>query len=345
MDIEIPSSVMVDDLDAAAALRAAGWTVTAPGTTPPDPGPEPGPEPDPDGPVTGWPTEDDWSAGGRLVASDDFAGPDLSPMWAKGIAYQCDYGGARPGWAKQAESQWNVPGVYNPDFVRLVNGALRLDLEYHPEGAPGPDGNNPAYYWSAAVCTCPAGFNGAGSGAGFAPVGFAFKVGTTPIVIEWKGTMPNTAPLDWTWQGVWLSSWPEWRLEYDLTESVGDGPGRPIQLTTHYSDSGGGAGDRAISAGPWKTQPQPGSSHIFTAVINLDASVHIFVDGNWITSNPAVNHQNQWCYWIHQGGLARPVRNYVPSFTKDFQVIEYFKAWQPVRLPVGTGIHGGVIVP
>jgi hypothetical protein len=334
--LPVPTTVTVADADMAEALSRAGWSVYPPGEGPPtEPPIEPPATGAPDAPAMGWPGGV-WSGGGRLVAHDSFAGPGLSPLVGSGIKWQT-YPGARPGWTKQAESQWNVPGVYDPAALRFADG-LELHCEYHPEGAPGPPGNNPAYYWTGAVCSWPAGHLGV-SGPGTAPVGFAWQAGATDVILESVLTMSDT--VEWTWQGHWLCSGPDWRLELDWFESVGDPPAKGLASTTHYNAAGNGGCNAQQSEGVWGIQPQPGSTHTYTAVVGADASMVVYVDGERRASTPAVPHQSQWMCWIHQFGLASRPRDWHPGWTAEHQALRRFTAWQPTSTPAGQGIKGG----
>ena len=286
-------------------------------------------------PVTGWPTDSEWSQGGRLVCSDDFDGSSLSPLFGNGMPYQ---GYGNDPWTKQAESQWNVLGVYSPDQLVLDGSKLRVNIDYRPEGVPGPGGNNPAHYVTGAFSTCPPNFLGTYPPA-LAQTGFAFQLGQTALIIEWVSSMPQHGPLGWGWFGAWLSSFPTWVTEFDLTEGVGDMPDRPIMCTSHWHCD---TDHQQTSQGPWAVQPQPGSEHVYTAVINLDCSFQMFMDGSLVASNPAVDGRAQWMYWMHQSGLSttRP-QDLSPGWTGDHQDFFSFRVWQPASTPQGHGIHGG----
>jgi hypothetical protein len=208
-------------------------------------------------PATGWPGGV-WSDGGRLVAATNFAGDSLPPLFGAGISNK-SYGGAPPGYCAQAENQWGVPGVYAPEQLRFGSGHMDIVCDYRPEGFPGPDLNNPCYYATGAICSWPTGYLNQ-TGPGTAPVGFAWQAGQTDLIFESDFTMQaNTA---YTWQGHWLCSSPDWRLEHDLWESIGPPPVKGHQTTVHYSNTGGGAGDEQATEGCGATNPKaaPGTS-------------------------------------------------------------------------------------
>jgi hypothetical protein len=333
--LPVPTTVQVADTDMADALTAAGWTVYPPDEKPPDGGGPPGGTTLPDAPACGWPGGA-WAGGGRVAASDVFAGPGLSPLWGSGIRWQ-SYAGAPSGYCKQAESQWNVPGVYAPEQLSFDSG-LVFNCKYHAPGVKGPPGNDPCYYLSSAICSWPSGYLGV-SGPGTAPIGFAWQAGSTDLILQYTAGMPSD--LDWAWQGQWCVSSPDWKLEFDIAESIGSPPTRPIQTTSHYSPYGGSAGDAQVSGGPWGTQPQAATSYTYTAILGTDNSLRVYLDGAQVAENRGVNGQSQWMSFVHQFGLAARPRDTHPGWTADAQRMGYFIAWQPNATPVGQGIKGG----